>query len=465
MHAFFRNRGLSPVFAFVAALALAGCAMPTIDRYMLEDARGTPVRVEGTRGPLSHAQSQAVLADLRKRSPEPSIFDRHLAVEESVAGNPLSIGNKAILLEDGAATYPAMLAAIRSAKHHVHLEVYIFEEDKAGQEFADALMARAKAGVQVRVIYDSFGSKGTSKEFFERLKSAGVQVLEYSPVDPANLLKKGVLLHQRNHRKLMVVDGRIAFLGGINISEVYSADSSPRMGDVPFDQRPWRDTQLQVEGPVVLDLQKVFLADWEKERKEKLTDPAFLPQQKPAGSLAMRALVGTTDQALNPLYVTFISALASAEAQVHITMAYFVPDKQLLEELKSAAKRGVDVKIILPSRTDGWVVFHAGRSFYDELLEAGVKIYERKNRLLHSKYAVIDGVWSTVGSSNLDWRSLLHNLELNAVILGPEFGARTEALFEKDLVNSQEIKLEEWRRRPIGDRLRETAARSWAYLL
>ena len=453
------------LFAVVATLALAGCAMPPIDRYALHEARATPVRIEGTRGPLTYAQSQAILAELRKRSPEPSIFDRHLAVEESVAGSPLSIGNRATLLEDGAAAYPAMLAAIRAAKHHIHLEVYIFEEDQAGHEFLDALIERAKAGVQVRVIYDSFGSKGTSREFFDVLKKGGVQVHEYSPVDPANLLKKGVLLNQRDHRKLLIVDARVAFLGGINISEVYSGDSGPRIGDVPFDQRPWRDTQLQVEGPVVNELQKTFLSQWEKERKEKLADPALLPQQKPAGNLAMRALEGVNDQAINPLYVTLISALASAEASVHITMAYFVPDKQLLDELKAAVKRGVDVKIVLPSRTDGWVVFHAGRSFYDELLESGVKIYERKNRLLHSKYAVVDGVWSTVGSSNMDWRSMLHNLELNAVILGPEFGGRIEALFEKDLAMSEEITLDKWRRRPIKDRLREAAARSWAYLL
>jgi len=151
-------------------VAAAGCAMPPVDRFTLEEARGTRVQVEGTRGPLSYAQSQAILADLKKRSPETSIFDRHVAVEESVAGSPLSVGNQATLLEDGAAAYPAMLEAIRSAKRDVHLEVYIFEEDKVGHEFADALMERAKAGVQVRVIYDSFGSKNTSRESESRLR-------------------------------------------------------------------------------------------------------------------------------------------------------------------------------------------------------------------------------------------------------------------------------------------------------
>ena len=452
--------------AFAAALvALAGCTMPVVDRSVLEEARATPVRVENARGPLSYQQSQAILADLKKKSPETSIFDRHLAVEESVAGSPLSIGNRATLLEDGAATYPAMLAAIKSARKTIHLEVYIFDDGPVSQEFADALMERAKKGVTVRVIYDSVGSAKTSPAFFDLLAKAGVQVLAFSPVSPANMLKKGPGINQRNHRKLLVVDSRVAFLGGINISEVYAGTSGPRMTDVPFDERAWRDTQLQVEGPVVNDFQKSFMAIWEREKKEKLPEAELLPQQKQVGALAMRAIEGNSDGGFNPVYVTFISAIASAESEIHITMAYFVPDVQLLDELKAAARRGVDVKLVLPSRTDGWVVFHAGRSFYDDLLEAGVKIYERKNRLLHSKYAVVDGVWSTVGSSNMDWRSLLHNLELNAVILGPEFGGRLEALFQKDVANSTEITREKWAQRPIQDRLREAAARSWAYLL
>jgi cardiolipin synthase A/B len=452
------------VVAFAAALG--GCAMPPIDRYALDEAaRASPVRLEGARGPLGYEQSRAILADLKRRSPETSIFDQHVAVEERVAGGPLSIGNSVTLLEDGDAAYPAMLEAIRSARHHVHLEVYIFEESKVGHDFLDALVERAKAGVQVRVIYDSFGCKGTSREFFELLKKGGVQLHEYSPVEPVNLLLKGPMINQRDHRKLLVVDGRVAFIGGINISDVYSPVSSPRGSEASFHERPWRDTQIQLEGPVVNELQKTFIALWEKERKERLADPAYLPKQPHVGPLVVRAIEHSGEMQMNPLYVTLLSAIASAEKEIHITMAYFVPDRELLAALKDAVKRGVDVKLILPSRTDGWVVFHAGRSFYDELLAAGVKIYERKNRLLHSKYAVIDGVWSTLGSSNLDWRSLLHNLELNAVILGPEFGRRIQGLFQKDLAMSEQVTLDRWRHRPLKDRVREAASRAWAYML
>ena len=452
-------------FVAGAALAmLAACAMPPIDREQLEEMRATPVRLEGSRGALTYAQSQAILGDLKKRSSETSIFDRHIAVEESIAGSALSVGNQAVLLEDGKAAYPAMLAAIRSARHHIHLETYIYDDDEVGREFAQALMERVRAGVQVRLLYDSFGSKRTSREFFKPLEAAGVQVLEYHPLDPVALLTKGPVFNQRDHRKLLIVDGRIAFLGGINISSVYASPSGPSR-NVPFDQRAWRDTQLQVEGPVVNDFQKVFAQVWEKEKKEKIEGPRYFPTVKPAGPLVVRALDGSPDQPVNPLYVTFLSAIASAEASVHITIAYFVPDPQLLGALTEAARRGVDVKLILPSRTDFWAVFHAGRSFYEDLLEAGVRIFERKDRLLHSKSAVVDGVWSTVVSTNMDWRSLLHNKELNAVVLGPEFGGRMEALFEKDLGQSEEITREKWRNRPLQDRLREAAARAWAYFL
>ena len=460
--------GTVPVFrwlAIAALLALAGCAMPPIDRAVLDEARaGTQVRLETSKGPLSYQQSLQILEGLKKKSVETSIFDRHLAVEEAINGAPLTLGNKATLLEDGDGASPAMLAAIKSARRHVHLQVYIFDDGPAGQEFADALAERAKRGVKVRVLYDAFGSKSTSKEFFDVMRKSGVEVHEYRPLDPAALLK-GANVNQRNHRKLFVIDGRIAFLGGINISEVYAASSSARIGDTPFEKRAWRDTQLQVEGPVVNDMQKSFVELWERETKTRVEDRDLYPQQKPVGNLAIRSLEGTSDSGFNPLYVTFMSAISSAESAVHITMAYFVPDPQLVDALKDAAKRGVDVKLILPSRTDGWVVFHAGRSFYDDLLEAGVKIYERKNRLLHSKYAVIDEVWSTVGSSNMDWRSLLHNLELNAVVVGPEFGKRMEELFAKDLANSEEITLAKWRGRPLNDRAREAAARLWEYML
>jgi cardiolipin synthase len=219
---------------------------------------------------------------------------------------------------------------------------------------------------------------------------------------------------------------------------------------------------MQVDGPVVGEFQKLFLATWEKQKGEQLVAETYLPQLSNKGKEVVRAIGSSPDEPYTLIYATLISAISSAETEVHLTNAYFVPDPQLLAALKDAAQRSVDVKIILPSYSDSWLVFHVGRSFYEELLNAGVKIYERRDALLHAKTALIDGVWSTIGSTNLDWRSFLHNDEVNAVILGQEFGAQMQAMFEKDLASSNAITLEQWNQRSIGMRLKELAARMWA---
>lgn len=435
------------------------------------------VRLEGARGPLTRAQSEQVLAKLRASSPDSAVLERHIAVEEALAGNPLTVGNQVTLLEDGAVTYRAMLAAIAAARSHVHMESYIFEADEVGREFAQALVARRKAGVEVRLVYDGVGSLGTPREFFKEMSDQGVEVIEFNPLTPGAVLTEGLALQRRNHRKLTVVDGRVAFLGGINISGVYTpgglraqrggiGGSAGEGEGKPFDKRPWRDTQVRIEGPVVDDFQRSFLKIWARLKKEPVSeDKRYFPQLSTVGTHVVRAVEGSPDDGANALYVTLISAIDNAESEVHITMAYFVPHEQLLAALKDAAKRGVKVKLLLPSRTDNWMVLHAGRSYYDELLEAGLKIYERKSRLLHSKTATIDGVWSTVGSTNLDWRSLVYNDEINAVVLGPEFATQMNASFAKDLADSTEITLEAWRHRPWADRLREITARSAAQIL
>jgi cardiolipin synthase len=438
-----------------------------VERVAVEaPAAGTPVRIDGARGPLTPAGSKAVLDRMKARSPETSIFDAHLAIEEAIAGSPLSVGNKAVLLRDGPATYQAMAAAIAGARDHIHLEMYIFEDDEVGQRFAIALADAARRGVQVNLMYDSVGSIRTPKEFFRQLEEAGIEVVETNPVNPLKAVKKGWELNERDHRKLLVVDGRIAFLGGINISSVYSSGSfATRRGTTKDAQPPWRDTQLQLEGPVVAEIQKSFIEAWTRQRKKEPTLRNAFPPPRTAGKEVVRALATWGDSEVSAVHVTLVSAIASAEKSVHITMAYFVPDPQFMEAIKAAAARGVDVTLILPGFTDFWAVFHAARSHYDELLQAGVKIHERRARLLHAKTVVVDGVWSTVGSANVDWRSFLHNDELNAVVLGPEFGAQMEAMFAQDLAASDLLTLEKWRGRPLSDRVKEVAARVWAYWL
>ena len=426
--------------------------------------QANPVQLEGAQGPLTARQSKAVLDRLQSRGKETSIFDRHLAIEEAITGSPLMTGNRVSLLIDGPATYQRMFAAIRSAKNHINMETYIIEDDEVGNRFADALIEKRAEGVTVNLIYDSVGSLTVPAAFFKRLTDSGIRVLEFNPVNPLTV-KKGWEVNQRDHRKLLIIDGQTAFLGGINISSVYSGGSYSHPKQRPAGGPPWRDTHLEVEGPVIGEFQKLFLATWEKQKGEALITGDYFPQLAANGPEIVRAIGSSPDEPYSLIYATLISAISSAETSVGLTNAYFVPDPQLLTALKDAVKRGVDVRLILPGSTDSWLVFHAGRRHYAELLDGGIKIYERNNALLHSKTAVIDGVWSTVGSTNLDWRSFLHNDEVNAVILGQAFGAQMQAMFEMDIAASTLITPEAWQQRPLSDRLKETAAGVWEYWL
>lgn len=457
--------------AFYLAFMTGCSSLPKMVPDM--EVQAKPVQVEGAKGPLSYKQSQAIIKKLKAESKgETNIFDRHLALEEAMVGSPLIVGNHVVLLIDGPTTYKSMFEAIAKAKDHINLETYIFDPDEIGQRFADTLIAKQQEGVQVNVIYDSVGALNTPVEFFQRMRDAGINVLEYNPVNPLKL-RKGWEVNQRNHRKLLVVDGKIAFVGGINISGVYS--SSSRGGSSSFssgsgkdddkkgaEDIPWRDTHIRIEGPVVSEFQKLFLTDWEVQKGKPLPSRNYLPKQTTKGEQVVRAIGSTPLEPYSQMYVTLISAINSAERSISITNAYFVPDPQFKEALKNAVARGVEVRLILPGKTDSSLVWYASRSHYTDLLEDGVHIYERQDALLHAKTAVIDDVWSTIGSTNLDWRSFLHNQELDAVVLGYDFGSQMRDMFEMDLNGSHEITLDEWKRRPLLDRIKEMGARLWA---
>ena len=452
--------------AVLLCLALFGTcsSLPTLVPDM---ARGDapPVQLDSAHGPLSAARSKAILERIEAGGVATDIFALHLAVEEAVVGSPLTTGNQVELLQDGPQTYQAMMAAIRAAHDHINMETYILDDDEVGQRFAEALIARQRDGVQVNLIRDSVGTLGTPREFFTRLSDAGINVLEFNPVNPVTA-KAGWQVNQRDHRKLLIVDGSIAFLGGINISSVYSGGSLRRQSKVrPGGASPWRDTDLRIEGPVVAELQKLFIDGWAGQKGPPLAARHYFPPLKAKGNELVRAIGSSPEDPYSLIYVTLISALRSAQSEIWLTNAYFVPDPQLLAALKEAVARGVDVRLLLPNHTDSWLVFHAGRAYYSELLKAGVKLYQRRDALLHVKTAVIDGVWSTVGSTNLDWRSFLHNHEVNAVVLGNGFGERMRAAFLADLANSDAIALEQWRHRPLNDRARELLGRLWAYWL
>jgi cardiolipin synthase len=247
---------------------------------------------------------------------------------------------------------------------------------------------------------------------------------------------------------------------------VYSGGSfNKRSVAPPDDSLAWRDTDLRLQGPVVAEFQKLFITAWANQKGAALAPRNYFPPPLSAGRLVVRAIGSSPDEPFSLIYATLLSAIGSAETSVYLTNAYFAPDPQLLAALEAAVQRGVDVTLILPAQTDSWLIFHTGRSYYERLLRAGVKIFERRGVILHSKPALIDGVWATVGSTNLDWRSFLHNHELNAVVLGAPFGLQMKAMFDADLAASQAITLAQWLRRPFDLRVKEWLARSWEYWL
>lgn len=452
-------------------LGVQGCAtLPDAARDRAAP-HAQQVAFEGEHGPVSTARSDAILARLESKGGGASeVLQKHLAYEQAVnADSPLVLGNKLTLLQNGPETYQAMFTAIRAASDHINLETYIFDDDEAGRKFGDLLLERQAAGVQVNVIHDSVGSLTTPTAFFDRLREGGIQVLEFNPVNPLTGNKTAWLLNNRDHRRQLVIDGRIAFTGGVNISDTYSsapAGSARRKRDqVRNPAVGWRDTDIRVEGPVVAEFQKLFLQTWARQQGEPLVARNYFPALEPQGHEIVRAIGSTPADPRSLIYLTLLSAISHAELEVHLTIAYFAPDPQMLEALTNAARRGVDVKLVVPSYSDSSAIFHLGRSYYTQLLRAGVRIYELRGAVMHAKTACIDGVWSTIGSTNLDWRSFLHNDEINAVVLGHGFAAQMAAMFTNDLTQSDAIALDQWRHRSLLLRLKERLSRIGAYWL
>jgi cardiolipin synthase len=388
------------------------------------------------------------------------------AMEEAVTGEPLIAGNKVILLYDGPETMAAMIASIGAAKDHINLETYIFDQDEVGIRFADLLIARQRAGVQVNIIYDSVGTIGTPQAFFDKMHDAGIRLLAFNPINPLNPsnLVASWEPNNRDHRKILVVDGLVGFTGGVNISATYANSSLFRSRARRNAKVGWRDTHIKIEGPAVAALQLAFLDNWASRKSPALASGDFFPQQKNVGNKLVRVLASEPGGDYE-IYKAYILAIQEAKKTIHITSAYFVPDAQILQALCDAAQRGVDVKIILPSVTDSGLVFHAGQSFYSEMLSKGIKLYQLQIAVLHAKTAVIDNVWATVGSTNIDTRSFMHNSEINVVVFGDEFGTTMEKAFVEDLRFSTEISAEKWGRRPLSDKFKEWLARRFEYWL
>jgi cardiolipin synthase len=402
-------------------------------------------------------------------APAGSPFERHAALLERAVGRGPTPGNRASILIDGPATHAAMFQAIAEARDHINIESYIVENDGPGQELAELLLRKRAEGVRINLMFDGWGSWRTPARYFKALQDAGVALLEFNPINP---LRHPIAwsLHLRDHRKLLVVDGRIAFIGGVNISSVYSTS---RADERQSALECWRDTHLRIEGPVVAELQQLFLDHWRASalkgrRSRRQSGPQsanYFPPLSVAGQQRISVAACDAGRRRNRLYRALLAAIDGAEQRVYITSAYFVPTRRLVRHLVAAARRGVDVRLALPGVSDVWAPLAAGRATYGRLLSAGVRIYERHNAMLHAKTVVIDGVWSTVGSSNMDWRSILHNAEANVVLVDRDFGARMEELFGCDIAQSEEVSLARWTRRSWRARTTEWVARKLEFLL
>ncbi|HEX3365659.1 phospholipase D-like domain-containing protein [Phenylobacterium sp.] len=442
---------------------LSACTtVPTISPTVGRAASAQTPEIIGTHGPLTSAQIKAKLAQLSDTPGEDALLHRHMAIEQAVAESPLVAGETTHLLKDGVITFRAMFAAIGAAKHSVNLEYFIFEDVEIdGVHLGDLLLAKRAEGVAVNVIYDSFGSSDTPKAFLDRLRAGGVNVLEFNPLNPLKA-KVGYTPNDRDHRKILVVDGSTAIVGGVNLSTTYQPNPMGKSGSIPGEPAAhWRDTDLEITGPAVAQLQTLFQDHWREQHGPAIDEAGWFPTLPPTGGAVVRILGSAPHQDATRYYMTVISAIRSARKSVTASAAYFVPTHDEMEALTEAARRGVDVRLLLPDRSDSPNSIALGHAHYADLLEAGVKIYETHDLVLHSKTVVVDGVWSAVGSSNFDHRSIISNDEVDAVVLGADTARELEAMAEDDRARATPIDGKTWSHRPLSARARETYARVW----
>jgi cardiolipin synthase len=453
-------------FSVFAALSMmGGCSsLPDVQELIRDfHLSGNSLTILGARGALPQEKRAKALSRLRDEGGSAGILEKNLEIVETVGGTPVFCGNRATLLVDGDMAFAAMLDVIDSARDHVNFETYIIKDDDVGRRFADLLLKKRAEGVTVNLIYDGFGCRGTPMSFFDRLKEGGVNTLEFNPISFGRVRGYNAFYH-RTHRKMLIVDGTVAFAGGINIGTDYLKSRPPRDRISPPFQF-WRDTHIMIEGPAVAAFQEIFLHTWLSQAGAPPMTARYFPPGERRGDQMVQVVDSTPGYAHRGSYVMYVSAVTHAQKSVHMTQSYFVPDKQMMQALVDAAQRGVDVRIILPGCTDHGIVRQAGRRHYQELLDAGVRLYERAGVVLHSKTAVIDGVWSTVGSTNLELWSFVTSDEVNAVVIGSRFADDMEASFQKDLAQSREILPDEWSRRPLVDRVKEFLSNLFHYWL
>lgn len=378
---------------------------------------------------------------------------RLLGLLGNLPGAPITTGNTVEFYHEGKELFPALLEAMDRAEDHIHMEYYIIRDDRIGREFRDMMIKKARQGVEVRLLYDGIGSVGLSEEYIQRLEEAGVETGCFLPPLVALLDKR---INFRNHRKITVIDGRIGFLGGFNIGDEYLG-KDPKLGF-------WRDTHMRVDGDAVYRLQYTFLRDWFLAKGQLPEGPRFLPELEHKGRELVQIVNSGPDSKWEVMLELYFSAIAAGEKRVWIATPYFIPEGGILLALKTAALSGADVRIILPSVPDSRVVYWASLSYLEGLLQAGVKVFLYQDGFIHAKVLIVDDKLATVGTANMDKRSLFSNFEQNAVLFDRHLVARLAGQFQLDLRRCRELEASEFKALPRWKKVREGAARLLAPL-
>lgn len=454
------TRRFFPAALLLLCAGVTGCASVPDGSRIIDQKTTTapPAIVTTARGPMTSGRSAEILTGMGITG----ALQKHLALEQEVAEIPLTAGNSTRVLVDGEDTFKAMFQAISGAKRSINLEYFIFEDVKsANVRLGDLLIKKRRQGVAVNVIYDSFGSATTPPEFFERLKKARIKVVEFNPLNPlqAHKLYSPV---DRDHRKILVVDGVTAITGGVNLSETYQSTGSgksERSADAANTY--WHDTDIEIRGPAVAQLQTLFFDHWAKQKGPPLGKKNYFLVHPPGGTELIRVIGSTASKTIPHYYVTLLSAMRAAQQRIWLTAAYFVPTDEQMDALVRAAQRGVDVRILVPDKSDSNMSTLMQHSHYHRLLEAGAMIFETHDVVLHSKTVIVDGLWTVIGSSNFDHRSVVFNDEVDVVIVGSKTGGELERLFEADCAKATQVTRKKWSHRAPFKRLKETIAPLW----
>jgi len=377
-----------------------------------------------------------------------------LRLAQRIGGTKGTVGNRVELFHDTHAAFSSIRQAIDAAEHSIHLEYYIWQPDRVGTQLRDMLIDKARQGVAVRFLYDAIGSVRLTSRFLQPMREAGIEVASFVP---GQTFRERWSINLRSHRKIVLVDGVVGFTGGMNVGDEYLGENK----HFGF----WRDAHLRLEGPTVLQLQEVFATDWLYATGQDLNDPDLFPPPRDAGNVDAQVLAGGPDLPESVFHTLMFAAINEAQRSVTLATSYFVPTPALTSALVAAALRGVRTRVLVSGPVTYWTTYQACRSFYDELLAAGVEVYEYRRGQQHAKTLSIDGCWALVGTANFDHRSVFLNFEVGVVLYDSGLAEQLDHAFDQDLTDAVAIRLDEWTRRSLAARLIENGCRMFAPVL